>query len=402
MELLPRAEERRHPGGALVGQVRFAQMACRLKSSTHRTQKTVLRAANLGGASGRDSMTMDDLGGISSGNQRFACAHENQVGNRYCDVCGADRGRRCPLCSSRNRDQAKFCGACGARLLDEGTAPETVVANLTPASSQGRGAPGTSRTTTPAAKERASLLGSGTRFPDDAQFQDSEDPRWSGRSGLRRNDPLPSPTDDMTVEDDWAARDRRRKALLLVAAVAVAAAAAIAIVLGIVRPSPTRHEGVLDRGRGWLAADRGSASATRGEQPPALEGAASSATSSAPESETATPPAATSESGREAIGAPATPRAAELPAMRPSLPSRSRSESRATPGHEVRGEGTSRPLIPAPATSEERVADFLIERLGPAPAAEKALSTAAWYDAGRSEHAYWQRVGEAIRRRGGS
>jgi hypothetical protein len=356
-------------------------------------------------------MMTHDLGDIGSGNQLFACGHENPAGNRYCDACGADRGRRCPLCSSLNRGQAKFCRACGARLLDEGTAPktpETTVASPTPSRSRDREAPGTPRTTAPAAKERATLLGSGTRFLDDPQFVDSEKPRGSGRGGLRGHEPFSSLAHDMTVErdmtveDEWAAaRDRRRKVFLPAVAVAVMGALAIAVVLGVEQFGPTRHGGFLDRARGWLVADRDSASATRGEQPAAPKGADSSAALSARESETTAPRAARSEPAQGAAQAEA-PRAAELPATSPSLPSRSPGERSAAPGDEVPSRETPQSLVPAPETSEERMADFLIEQLGPEPAAEKAISTAAWYDADRAEHAYWQRVAEAIRRRAGS
>jgi len=43
------------------------------------------------------------------------------------------------------------------------------------------------------------------------------------------------------------------------------------------------------------------------------------------------------------------------------------------------------------------MADFLVQRLGPAGAADKALAMAAWYDEGQPERSYWQRVAEAIR-----
>ncbi len=46
------------------------------------------------------------------------------------------------------------------------------------------------------------------------------------------------------------------------------------------------------------------------------------------------------------------------------------------------------------------MAHFLTQQLGHGRAAEKALANAAWYDAGRSEHSYWEGVAEAIRRRG--
>jgi hypothetical protein len=45
------------------------------------------------------------------------------------------------------------------------------------------------------------------------------------------------------------------------------------------------------------------------------------------------------------------------------------------------------------------MAAYLVDELGPVPAAATALSNASWYGASRSEHAYWQRVAEAIKRR---
>ena len=341
---------------------------------------------------GCDSMTTDDLGGTGSGNQRFACGHGNPMSNRYCDVCGADAGRRCPLCSAPNRGQAKFCGACGARLPDQGSAHHSVATSPAASRAPDRVAPESARTAVP--KERTDMLGWDTRVLDDPRSMDSQNPRRSGRSGVRDDDPFLATTDDVTVEDEWAARDRRRKVLLLVAAAAMAIVVAIAIVLRIEQASSTRQGGFLGRAESLAVAERGSAPASRGEQPPAVPAISSPARASEP--------VAADESPREATEAPAVARAAGPPTTSAALPSRPRSEPRATPAHEARGEGVLQPQVPTPETSEERVADFLIEQLGPAPAAEKALSMAAWYDAGQSEHAYWQRVGEAIRRRGGS
>jgi hypothetical protein len=169
----------------------------------------------------------------------------------------------------------------------------------------------------------------------------------------------------MTVEDEPEVKHRRREVYL--AAAAAALTVAIAIFLGVEHFSRTRYSAPSESVAGWSEADPGAASATGGGQPPARENAASAA-SSAPGGETPTRDAATGESAREATEAPRMPRR----------------------------------LVPAPQTSEERVADYLIGQFGPAPAAEKALSTAAWYDADRSEHAYWERVAEAIRRRQGS
>lgn len=354
-------------------------------------------------------MMAQDLGDTGSAKQLFACGHENPAGNRYCNVCGEVRGDRCPECSSLNRGHAKFCGTCGARFSDEQTAPEATVESPTPQRSLDRGTPVTQHPTAASEKEWAN------EFGPDNPLLDREEPPWAGRGSWRRDAFLASPIDDMTVEDEdeLEAKDRRRKVFLL-AGVAVTLALTIAIVLGVARFSPTRHGGFPERARGGVAADRDSASATRGAQPPVPEGTDASAGSSARESKAAAreskaaaaPHAATSESAQGATR-PAAPRPPELPATSPSLPSRSTSQGSAATGDEAPSRGAARAPAPAPQSSEEqsseeRMADFLIEQLGPEPAAQKALSTAAWYDAGQSEHAFWERVAAAIKRRAGS
>jgi len=52
-----------------------------------------------------------------------------------------------------------------------------------------------------------------------------------------------------------------------------------------------------------------------------------------------------------------------------------------------------------PETSEERMADYLVEQLGKTRAEETARSNAAWYGAGRAEYQYWEKVAETVARR---
>src|SRR5262249_12276103 len=109
----------------------------------------------------------------------------------------------------------------------------------------------------------------------------------------------------------------------------------------------------------------------------------------------------TATASRQAESSPSTSDTADTPTGNVMLPARSSGRTASSE------DDTARALAPKASartaqTSEERMADFLIEQLGPESAAAKAQSTAAWYDSGRSEYGYWQRVGEAIRRRTGS
>jgi len=309
----------------------------------------------------------------------FACGHENPVPNRYCNICGATRDPRCPLCKSPNRREAKFCGACGTRLPDEGAAPETIAASSPPQSSQLRRVPVTRSVNVVGAS-----AGSG--------------PRGAGTRGWRRDDVLSSPSDDVAREDDeWEADSQRRPKLLRLAAVAGLAAVTVvfAVALTVLHVSPTRR----GDDRGDAVAERESTPAVRGERPPAP--AATHPASSTGDSATTTPRVATGPSAHEATDAPATPRMPDRVAS-PELPPRSPGQTTASAEDETPRTAAPRAPGPAAQTSVEKMADFLIEQLGPESAAEKARSTAAWYDADRSEHTFWQRVGDAIKRRSGS
>jgi hypothetical protein len=321
-------------------------------------------------------MMTHDRGGIGAGNRPVVCRHDNQEGNRYCDACGADRGRRrCPLCASSNRDQAKFCRACGARLLDEGVTPETTVAR--------GGLPHAWEREASTARDPARRAGAGLRSVADTLTQNS--PARSGGGMGRHHDPTEP---DMAEEDEWVARDRRRPALLLVAAVTVTVTVAIAIAFGISRFGFATFAGPGRAGDSVVASQKPAVAARRAELPVA-EGTLAAAAAREPVSASA--PMVTTEPGPPAL--------AETPAPPAALPPPSRSLTELPAS---RGEKSTPAQVRAAESSEERVADFLIEQFGPATAVEKALSTAAWYEAGRPERAYWQRVAEAVRHRSGS
>jgi hypothetical protein len=347
-----------------------------------RTASRQPRTLARGAASGRDSAMTQDLGGVGQENQLFACGHENPASNRYCNACGAARDRRCPLCDSLNGGHARFCGACGARLLDEGTAPATTGVSPTLRRSRDHGPSPAPRTIAWTDKERASLLGSESQPPD------VERPPWSPGSGWRRDPFLTAAIAALPAEDESEAKHRRRVPWFMATGVAATIAVAIAFGVLVFRPAP--YGASLER-----AADRNRASPPGGSRSPAPVSTDPSAVPSGEESRPAASPAVTGESAQQTGEAPATPRAVEVPETSP-LP---RVHSPSAPIAEPLDDAAR---VPPAETSEERMADFLIGELGPAPAADKAVSTAAWYEAGRPERAYWQRVAEAIRRRAGS
>jgi hypothetical protein len=311
----------------------------------------------------------------------FACGHESPVPSRYCTTCGATGDARCPLCKSPNRREAKFCGACGTRLPDEGIAPGTIAASSPPKSSGVRGVPVTRSVNVVGAS-----AGSGSRGPD--------------TRGGRRDDVLSEPNDDLAGEEhEW--ETRRRRELFRLAAVAglVGVTIAIAIALAVSHVGPTRRGG--DPVQRDAVAVPESTPAARREQAPAPTATDPSAVPSTGDSATTAPRVATGPLAHEPADAPATPRMPDRVAS-PALPPRSPEQTSASTEDEAPRKAAPHAPGPAAQTSEERMADFLIEQLGAESAAAKARSTAAWYDADRSEHTFWQRVGEAIKRRSGS
>lgn len=339
-----------------------------------------------------------DLDSRGSGNALFACGHENSPGNHYCDACGAARDRRkCPACNSPNREEAKFCGACGARLKDEGAARETIVAARSHLWHPG--APPTRPTTGPAAGDSATSECVDLFGPKNLE----EAPSWSGRGRWRRDDRLLSsvegyaPEEDMLAEDNPPAERRRNRLFLLTSAAVIVALAAVAIGLAVGHFGATRNGGTSGRLVSQLPAAPGSPRAI-GERSPDSTSTHPSAPST--ESPTEPPGAATMNPSRpETARTPASASAGQALAPSSPLPARTPTEQPA----EARDQAPKGPTPPVAAsrseTSEERMADFLVEQLGPVQAVEKALSNAAWYDVSQSEHTYWRGVAETIRRR---
>jgi cytoskeletal protein RodZ len=347
-----------------------------------------------------ENIMTKDLDSGGSGNAPFACGHENSPGNHYCDACGAARDRRkCPACNSPNREEAKFCGACGAPLQDEGAARETIVAAAARSYPRHAAALPTRPTTGPPAGDSGAIDVSdlfGLKNLEEA-------PSRSGRGRWRRDDLFHSsveedtPEDDMFVEDNPPPEHRHKRLFLLTGAAVIVALAAVAIGLAVGQFGATRHGGTPARPVSGPPAAPGSQRAI-GQRSP-------DSTSTRPSAPSTEPPSAPPD---EATMNPSIPKTARTPASAgaaqplapsPPRPARTPTEQPA----QARNEAPSGPTPPAAASgseaSEERMADFLVEQLGPVQAVEKALSNAAWYDVSQSEHSYWQGVAETIRRR---
>ncbi len=337
-------------------------------------------------------MTKDS---VSSGNVLFACGHENSLGNQYCDACGAAKDRRkCPASNSPNREDAKFCGACGTRLQNEGAEHEPVVAATRtyprhPAASPTRLTVGPAGEA--AASESLELFG-----PKDLE----ETQPWSGRRRWRRDDRFVSeeedtPEDDMLAEEHPRARRRIRRFFWTAATIVILCAAVVAIGLAV--------------GETWYG-ETLARFVNRSPAPPVAPGAtgerptdSKSGTRSAPSTESPSVSAstATSPSSSATAETPVSAGLDQAPPANPPLPTRARAEQPS----QARETGASEPAPSASAssseTSEERMADFLVEQFGSAGAAEKARSNAAWYRVNEPEHAYWRRVADTIRLRAG-
>jgi hypothetical protein len=234
-------------------------------------------------------------------------------------------------------------------------------------------------------------------------FVDGQAPPSSG--GGHRADVLFSRIDDVPLEDEdaFAAdeeefRDGRRRRTLLAAVVIVMVVCGVVVAVG--HFGLAWYGGVLEHLVNRFVAERSAPAplVTQSEPPAAatLATVPAAAPVQKPASGEPNPAPATQASAPDARESPG-----------PTLPPASRPGNRqlAEDAQEAPGRGGDQAAaLPAqsseePETSEERMAAFLVAELGPAPAAAKALANAAWYDAGRSEHAYWQGVAEAIKRR---
>ena len=54
-----------------------------------------------------------------------ACGHENPLGARFCNGCGAPLAPRCASCNTENPPGARFCNGCGAALGSAAAVPAT-------------------------------------------------------------------------------------------------------------------------------------------------------------------------------------------------------------------------------------------------------------------------------------
>lgn len=215
----------------------------------------------------------------------------------------------------------------------------------------------------------------GARLLDEQVVPGPETPPSTKGRRWQRGDFERAPIDRAAGEDGWPSEERWRKPLLLTVAAIVAVF--IGIALAVVQFGPARHPDRSGQRFDPASPDSGALSSPR-ESP-------TEAVAPAPDTVPA-PDTASAPSGAEAS------------TRNTSLPTRLPNEARAASGEEGR---RSPAFASAPQTSEERMADFLVQELGPAQAADKALSTAAWYDVDRPEYAYWERVSGAIRRREG-
>jgi hypothetical protein len=210
----------------------------------------------------------------------------------------------------------------------------------------------------------------GTRLFEDPprgenRLHATEQRRW-------KRDDLDLDSDGVAALEDGRADAHWRRPLLLTAVAGITLAGAIALVLAL---GPMRPPAPVGR---------------------QVEPTASGPASAPSERETKTEgPRAEAERAPDTAAPPSVPDVA--PPASAGLPARSAGEA---PG--AVAEASPRRERPSPAqTSEDRMADFLVQQFGPSEAAAKALSTAAWYDTDRPEYAYWQHVAEAIERRGG-
>ena len=272
---------------------------------------------------------------------------------------------------------AKYCSACGNHLDDDAAA---VGAATSPSPRRRQ-----------FASERPGLPERGDSFREQevVHWAEARRARHEGTPGLVMDDPL---------EEDGAGEDRRHRPVVMVAVVA----ATLAVVVAVGYVTVARHTVFFERMQGTRDV-RASTPATQPE-PSADAGPSAVSSISTPPSSTTARPTAEDQAASRSKPAPArkppiqetrSAGAAVLPAREPA------SEMATAQGEESPEPEPSRMAASSARTSEERMAAFLVEQLGREGAAEKAQSTAAWYDEGRSERAYWQRVAEAVGRRAG-
>jgi hypothetical protein len=301
-------------------------------------------------------------------NQDFECGHDNPASSRFCAVCGVARLRSCRACEAPVQWDAKYCGACGARLYERDAVSEQEVVE------------------------------------------------WA-RARRGRDEAARHAVMDDAIDDDADDGSRRRPAGV-VATIAVILAA----IVGLGYFALARHTVFFER----MPDMRDVRSSTPITQPVPSPDAGQAALSS-----TSPPPASTTPpSTKEDLAASTSPDKAASPSEEQvATPSEEKVASPREPPARSAGvrEARSQDEVTLPArtparenaaaqsednreaprvaasgarTSEERMARFLVDELGRERAAEKALSNADWYDEGRSERAYWQRVADAVNRHG--
>lgn len=211
-----------------------------------------------------------------------------------------------------------------------------------------------------------------------------------------RYEGTPDPATDDLIDEEGGDEDRRRRPLAIVAVVA----ATLAVVVAVGYFAVSRHTVFFERMEDKRDV-RASTPVT--QQNPSLDAGQAATGSTSPGSASTTTRPTTEDKAVSSSGpTPArnSPAQQTRAADAVSLPSREPARDMAT----AQGEESPEPArtdASSAKTSEERMAAFLVEELGARAAAEKALSNADWYDEGRSERQYWQRVAEAVSRHGG-
>jgi Double zinc ribbon len=57
------------------------------------------------------------------------CQHENRVGAKFCNECGAKLEAACPLCGHQNPPGSRYCDECGAGLGQPSPTPAAAPAS---------------------------------------------------------------------------------------------------------------------------------------------------------------------------------------------------------------------------------------------------------------------------------
>ncbi len=136
----------------------------------------------------------------------------------------------------------------------------------------------------------------------------------------------------------------------------------------------------------------GTAEALRSENVPSSSKAPATASTPPP---AVAPPAAT---GRSAAS---TSERVELPPRAMPRARENASAERASRRADRALRAEAPPEAPLGVNSEERMARFLLETVGPRDAEARALANATWYEPDRAERKYWERVADLVRRRRG-